>query len=685
MSVNSIIFQYIGAENECKSKHLSLGSLAQLIASKKYAKRVEMLRRSIDHLNYNKVYADRVPCIFPAWGKDGYTGLVLLTIKANNCDSETLRQRICAMAQTAMCFVSVSGKSFKVLVPFTLDDGTLPHEDEAIEHFHEHAYFRAVTYYEQMLGCEVDKKKTDIRTGCRFATDRGVYFNQEAVPMKMQQPTASLGEWLKNNPYSAPSSMAVVPSSVKLTDLEQEAVQFNFICRKLAFGTKMSSFSYINKVAEMCNDCGVSSEVGIQCLLSQKGMEGKELLIRTSFENAFDPERFGRKTAVPQRLVESIRIKDYLMNRYGFRRNELTGKAEFTDKDNFHFEWRNLDSHALSTAVLDAQSAGIVMGEKDIERITNSNHIAVYNPVDEYLNGLPEWDGHDYISDVAGMVHTNNPYFREYFGTWLRMMVRQWSQDNRAMYGATQVLLFIGAQGWHKSTFFRMLMPPELMAYYHDRIDFSTKRDAEQYLYSFCLVNIDEMDQTSPAQVAFLKHMLQEVNVKNRGVFEKDIQEHRRYAAFCATTNDHTPLRDPTGSRRYICVELTSDFDADMKTNPINHPQLFAQIKAEIKAGLPTYFDHEAETKIQLHNKQYTVINGYEDMFDSMFRPAKDDDENLLLLSSTDVLNELKMDYPDIKIDSSSITKMGTILTHKCGSPEREHKRKVYRVVKHEG
>lgn len=50
MSVNSIIFQYIGAENECKSKHLSLGSLAQLIASKKYAKRVEMLRRSITTL-----------------------------------------------------------------------------------------------------------------------------------------------------------------------------------------------------------------------------------------------------------------------------------------------------------------------------------------------------------------------------------------------------------------------------------------------------------------------------------------------------------------------------------------------------------------------------------------------------------------------------------------------------------
>lgn len=82
MTKNRITFQYLGAENECKSKHLSLGCLAQLIASDRYGKRVGLLRRSIEHLNYNKVYAGRVPCIFPAWGKEGYTGLVLLTVKA---------------------------------------------------------------------------------------------------------------------------------------------------------------------------------------------------------------------------------------------------------------------------------------------------------------------------------------------------------------------------------------------------------------------------------------------------------------------------------------------------------------------------------------------------------------------------------------------------------------------------
>lgn len=49
MTTNRITFQYIGAEKECKSKHLSLVSLAQLIASEKYGKRVELLRRSIDH------------------------------------------------------------------------------------------------------------------------------------------------------------------------------------------------------------------------------------------------------------------------------------------------------------------------------------------------------------------------------------------------------------------------------------------------------------------------------------------------------------------------------------------------------------------------------------------------------------------------------------------------------------
>ena len=59
--------------------------------------------------------------------------------------------------------------------------------------------------------------------------------------------------------------------------------------------------------------------------------------------------------------------------------------------------------------------------------------------------------------------------------------------------------------GYGKSTFIRMLMPPELMAYYLDRLDFTTKKDAEKALTRFGLINIDEFDQISKSQTAYLE------------------------------------------------------------------------------------------------------------------------------------------------------------------------------------
>ena len=34
-----------------------------------------------------------------------------------------------------------------------------------------------------------------------------------------------------------------------------------------------------------------------------------------------------------------------------------------------------------------------------------SNCIEQYHPVKSYLDSLPEWDGHDRIADLLGMVH----------------------------------------------------------------------------------------------------------------------------------------------------------------------------------------------------------------------------------------------------------------------------------------
>lgn len=55
-----------------------------------------------------------------------------------------------------------------------------------------------------------------------------------------------------------------------------------------------------------------------------------------------------------------------------------------------------------------------------------------------------------------------------------------------------------------------------------------------------------------------------------------------RYAS--AMTNNHHPLHDPTGSRRFLCIELPSGQRVNNET-PIDYEQLYAQILAEYNAA----------------------------------------------------------------------------------------------------
>lgn len=189
------------------------------------------------------------------------------------------------------------------------------------------------------------------------------------------------------------------------------------------------------------------------------------------------------------------------------------------------------------------------------------------------------------------------PELKEYFRIWLRSMVSQWLGRND-MYGASIVLMLIGGQGTGKSTFCKRLVPPELMTYYNDSIDFSNKKDAERALMRFALICIDEYDQLSNRQVPFVKHILQKSDVKWRKMHQDEIEQCHRYAAFCATTNSQTPLNDPTGSRRYLCVELNAAVDVSYD---IDYQQLYAQIMEEVRKGEPCYFSKKDENNIQVY------------------------------------------------------------------------------------
>ena len=79
-----------------------------------------------------------------------------------------------------------------------------------------------------------------------------------------------------------------------------------------------------------------------------------------------------------------------------------------------------------------------------------------------------------------------------------------------------------------------------------------------------------------------MKHILQKPVVNLRKSYSNSVQELRRYASFIATSNQKDLLTDPSGSRRFMCVEVTGTIDT---ARPIDYEQLYAQAMYEICHG----------------------------------------------------------------------------------------------------
>ncbi len=191
-------------------------------------------------------------------------------------------------------------------------------------------------------------------------------------------------------------------------------------------------------------------------------------------------------------------------------------------------------------------------------------------------------------------------------------MVSHWKGSNKKYANSVSPLLS-DRKGTRKSTFARSIMPPSERSYYTDSIDFSRKKDAELYLNRFALINIDEFDQVSSTQQGFLlKHILQKPVLNEETSWQCRVLEMRRYASFIATSNQKDLLTDPSGSRRFICIEVTGVIDTN---RPIDYEQLYAQAMYELEHGERYWFDQEDEKIMMENNREFEQVPPEEQLF----------------------------------------------------------------------
>jgi hypothetical protein len=288
--------------------------------------------------------------------------------------------------------------------------------------------------------------------------------------------------------------------------------------------------------------------------------------------------------------------------------------------------WQPLTDRDLNRLTVEQLKAGGQSWSYGMQLLTESTCIADFNPVKHYLDTCPQWDRqHDYIAELAQRVPTDYADWTRFFHRWMLAMVAQVRGMSRE-HGNAVVPMLIGEQGTRKSTFCKMLLPRELREYYMDDVKMDNAEQVERVLGRMWLVNIDEYNSKTVREQAKIKRLLTEHDVQVRRMHSDQYTMTPRMASFIATTNDRQPLTDPTGSRRYLCVEVQGLINTD---SPIDHRQLFAQALWELEHGHTYWFTHEDEAAIEEHNRPYRVLTAADELLMACYEPAPLSSANL--------------------------------------------------------
>ena len=447
------------------------------------------------------------------------------------------------------------------------------------------------------------------------------------------------------------------------------------------------------KVMNIAHSKDIEKEAGLE---SSEDVEKKIGVISsegTRKEAGLESSKEAVEKAKSSSLMQEVTA--FLTSRYRFRFNVLTEETEVAEVTNnipdTHLRYAKVDERWMNTLSMEAIETGIDCWDRDIQRFVRSRRISEYHPFTAYFEQLPEWDGTDRVSALARRV-SDNPVWVNSFHRWMLGLSAQWMQfwsdtnnansANRAnsinRANSVAPLLVSSRQGLGKSTFCRLLMPDALKAYYTESYDLGSPASAEAKLAACGLINLDEFDKLSASKMPLLKNLMQTSALNIRKVYKRSASALPRIASFIGTSNREDLLVDRTGSRRFLCVSLEHAIDC---TTPVEHEQLYAQLKAELLSGERSWFNKEEEQAIQQHNALFYKHIPEEEVFRLCFRFATEADhpQEVLTLSATQLFERMKSAHPSVMRGMTAYS-LSRILPQ-LGERVHTAKGNVYRVV----
>ena len=243
---------------------------------------------------------------------------------------------------------------------------------------------------------------------------------------------------------------------------------------------------------------------------------------------------------------------------------------------------------------------GIVSSQKVDDALSLEFERHKFHPIRDYISSQV-WDGIPRIDtlliDYFGAI--DNSYTRAAIRKTLVAAVARIFEPGVKFDTA---LILVGKQGTFKSTFIKKLGKD----WFSDTFTTVQGREAFEQIQGAWLVEIGELSGFKKAEVETIKHYISKREDSFRPAYGRVVETYKRQCVFFGTTNNRDFLRDPTGNRRFMPIDVRPQYvkkSVALDLTDYEISQIWAEAYQLYLNGEQLYLSYE-DTEIALQEQQ---------------------------------------------------------------------------------